>query len=68
MITDVIEIKGGADLSEQFDVIAKGGQVEPGMVVAIDAENSGKLVVANRPYDYTVAGVVTPTSAICCSD
>jgi len=60
----VLEITGGADLSEQFDVTSDGADVEPGMVVAIDAENPGKLVVANRPYDYTVAGVVSGAGGV----
>ncbi len=60
----VLEITGGADLSEQFDVASDGADVEPGMVVAIDAENPGKLVVANRPYDYTVAGVVSGAGGV----
>jgi hypothetical protein len=64
VISDVIEIKGGADLSEQFDVGSDGEDVEPGMVVSIDADNPGKLVVADRPYDYTVAGVVSGAGGV----
>ncbi len=60
----VLEITGGADLSEQFDVTSEGAVVEPGMVVCIDAENPGKLVVADRPYDYTVAGVVSGAGGV----
>ncbi len=60
----VLEITGGADLSEQFDVASEGVDVEPGMVVAIDAENPGKLVVADRPYDCTVAGVVSGAGGV----
>jgi hypothetical protein len=60
----VLEITGGADLSEQFDVASEDANVEPGMVVSIDAENPGKLVVADRPYDYTVAGVVSGAGGV----
>ncbi|UCE59888.1 MAG: hypothetical protein JSU63_20890 [Phycisphaerales bacterium] len=60
----VLEITGGADLSEQFDVASDDAEVEPGMVVAIDADNPGKLVVANKPYDYTVAGVVSGAGGV----
>jgi hypothetical protein len=60
----VLEITGGSDLSEQFDVASNGADVEPGMVVAIDAENPGKLIVANRPYDCTVAGVVSGAGGV----
>ena len=57
VITDVLEIVGGADLSEQFDVA--GEAIEPGMVVAIDPANPGKLAVACEAYDKKVAGIVS---------
>ncbi|MFN0135769.1 MAG: hypothetical protein ACKVS9_06580, partial [Phycisphaerae bacterium] len=53
--TEVLEITG-ADLSEKFptsEVIAEG------MVVAIDAENEGKLCLARGAYNRAVAGVVS---------
>ena len=31
---------------------------QPGMLVKIDAAHPGELVVSDRAYDYTVAGVV----------
>jgi hypothetical protein len=60
----VLEITGGADLSEQFDVAAQDEQVKPGMVVAIDASNPGKLAVTDRPYDRKVAGVVSGAGGV----
>jgi hypothetical protein len=60
----VLEIMGGADLSEQFDVATDGNEIEPGMVVSIDVDNPGKLVVSSRPYDYTVAGVVSGAGGV----
>ena len=35
-VTDVVEIRGGADLSERFDITSGSPTVEPGMVVVID--------------------------------
>ncbi|MCP4246297.1 MAG: hypothetical protein GY778_04535 [bacterium] len=56
IITPVLQITGGADLSENFDV---SGRCEPGYVVCIDAQNPGQLVVSSKAYDRTVAGVIS---------
>src|SRR5205807_1370409 len=53
----VLEIRGGADLSEQFEVSAKHAprnDIEPGMVVSIDPANPGKLAVSHQAYDRKV--------------
>lgn len=59
--TDVLEITGGADLSEQFNVRSRdaGTHPAPGMVVSIDPEHPGELIVSEGAYDRTVAGVVS---------
>jgi hypothetical protein len=59
--TEVVEITGGSDLSEQFDVHppADGPPPKPGMVVCIDPHNPGDLVVSHRAYDDCVAGVIS---------
>lgn len=61
--TEVLEITGGADLSEQFEVAASvlnpDVAPEPGLVVCIDAANPGQLVVCDRAYDSTVAGIIS---------
>lgn len=51
----VLEISG-ADIAEKFPASEK---LEPGMVVAIDAKNSGKLCLARGAYNHCVAGVVS---------
>lgn len=51
----VINITGGSDLSEAFEVT----DATPGAVVCIDADHPGRLVVSRRPYDRTVAGIVS---------
>ncbi len=61
MRCDILQIAGGSDLSEGFDV---NGTVEPGMVVVIDPENPGKLLPANSAYDKKVAGVVSGANGI----
>jgi hypothetical protein len=53
--TKILEITG-ADLAERFPTSDK---VEPGMVVAIDPDNPGKLCLARGAYNTCVAGVVS---------
>jgi hypothetical protein len=60
----VLAITGGADLSEQFDVTAAEGEVIPGLVVCIDADHPGNLLVCTRAYDRTVAGIVSGAGGI----
>ncbi|MCG3128650.1 MAG: hypothetical protein CHACPFDD_03539 [Phycisphaerae bacterium] len=62
---DVLEIRGGSDLSEQFDVSSAGDAgVEPGMVVSIDPARAGKLVVSRQAYDRKVAGIISGADGI----
>lgn len=64
LVTPVLEITAGADLSEQFDVTFAGSEVQPGMVVCIDPQNQGKLVMSTKPYDRTVAGIVSGAGGV----
>jgi hypothetical protein len=66
VITDVLEITGGADLSEQFEIRAAQGDLfpEPGMVVCIDPIHTGKLIVSSKAYDPTVAGIISGAGGI----
>jgi len=57
---DILNIAGGSDVSECFDVRANGEtEVEPGTVVCIDADNPGWLVVSSKACDRTVAGIIS---------
>ena len=64
--TDTLDIRGGSDLSERFDVRGAAGRdaPEPGMVVCIDPERPGDLVVCTRAYDRRVAGVISGAGGI----
>jgi hypothetical protein len=62
--TQVLQITGGSDLSEQFDVNAVHEALKPGMVVSIDSENPGQLRMASAAYDRTVAGVVSGAGGV----
>ncbi|MEM1056304.1 MAG: hypothetical protein AAGI52_12330 [Bacteroidota bacterium] len=61
--TQALELKGGSDIAEPFD-IADSPVLMPGMVVAIDAEAPGALRVADTEYDRTVAGIVSGAGGI----
>lgn len=59
----VVEITGGADLSEKFDIVGTV-EAQPGMVVCIDPANPGRLISSQRAYDRTVAGVVSGAGGV----
>ncbi len=64
--TPILEITGGSDLSEQFDVRSdeKGILPLPGMVVIIAPDNSGELLVSSQSYDRKVAGIISGAGGI----
>jgi hypothetical protein len=61
-----LQITGGADLSEKFDVAPAGGstEIQPGMVVTIDPSNPGKLELSRRSYDRRVLGVISGAGGV----
>jgi hypothetical protein len=61
--TQVLQITGGSDLAEPFE-IAGTENIKPGMVVAIDPEHPGQLRLADQAYDHTVAGCVSGANGI----
>jgi hypothetical protein len=52
----VLEITGGADLAEKFEV---RGSVHPGMVVEIDPFHPGSLRLTKTAYSKRVAGILS---------
>jgi len=64
IITDELQITGGSDLSEQFDITSSHGAIEPGMVVSINPNNPGELLVSSGAYDRTVAGVISGAGGV----
>lgn len=62
--TEVLQITGGSDLSEQFDVRSANGAPQPGAVVSIDPKNPGELTVSTRAYDRAVAGVMSGAGGV----
>ncbi len=55
----VITIRGGADLAEHFEVVSEAAEVKPGMVVMIDTDHEGGVMLASGAYNKRVAGVVS---------
>ncbi len=65
-IAKVIQIQGGCDVAEPFHVHKTADQpaIEPGMVVAIDPDNPGSLMLTERPYDTRVAGIISGANGL----
>ncbi len=61
---DVLQINGGSDLSEKFDIKSIHSPLKPGMIVCIDPENPGQLVTSSKAYDRTVAGIVSGAGGV----
>lgn len=64
-----LQILGGSDLAEPFDVHGAPGaqaaaEVLPGMVVIIDADHPGDLRLSDQAYDTSVAGVVSGANGL----
>ncbi|WP_193213833.1 hypothetical protein [Luteolibacter marinus] len=62
--TQVLEITGGSDLSEQFNINGNDLKPEPGMLVSIDPVNAGELVLSTTAYDRTAAGVISGAGGV----
>lgn len=59
--TGEMQITGGSDLSERFDV---AGDPRPGMVVSIDPDRPGCLIVTREAYDRKVAGIISGANGV----
>ncbi len=55
----VLELTGGSDLAEPFDISSSTSEIQAGMLVCIDPHNPGKLVLSSTAYDRTVAGIIS---------
>jgi len=62
--TQVLQITGGSDLSEQFDIKAGNRILEPGTLVCIDPNHPGQLITSTKAYDRTVAGVMSGAGGV----
>jgi hypothetical protein len=66
VITPVLQITGGADLSEQFKVKSADADSSPapGLVVSIDPQSHGNLRISSRAYDRKVAGILSGAGGV----
>ena len=65
IITQELEITGGSDVSEFFDVNTfRDLKVEPGTVVSIDENDMGKLRISSSAYDKKVVGVISGANGV----
>ena len=62
VICDEVQVRGGADLCERFDV--RGATPQSGTVLCIDPEVVGGLIVSTNPVDPTVVGVISGAGGI----
>jgi hypothetical protein len=58
----VLEITGGCDLAEPFEMSAK--DIPQGAVVVIDNKNPGRLKMSEQAYDHRVAGIISGANGI----
>jgi hypothetical protein len=70
-MTSVLQITGGADFAENFDVNVTEAtaeaittKVEAGMVVSIDPASPGKLALSTQAYDRRVAGIISGAGGV----
>jgi len=61
--TCVLEITGGCDLAEPFEM-SESQPIPKGALVIIDEENPGQLKLSHQAYDKRVAGVVSGAGGI----
>ena len=62
--TQVLQITGGSDLSENFEINAEQDALQPGMIVSIDPQNAGELTLSQTAYDKKVAGIVSGAGGV----
>ena len=61
--TSVLEITGGSDVAEPFEV-SDAEPIPKGSVLVIDEREAGRLRLSRRPYDKRVAGVVSGANGL----
>jgi hypothetical protein len=64
IITDELEIKGGSDLAELFEITGVSDRIKPGMLVSLDRMEAGKLILTQSRYDTNIAGVISGANGI----
>ncbi|MCB0583208.1 MAG: hypothetical protein KDD10_28270 [Phaeodactylibacter sp.] len=63
---DEVQIMGGADISENFEVIESTAEAKavPGMLVSISAGSPGQLEISSQAYDKKAVGVISGANGV----
>lgn len=66
IITDELQIDGGSDISENFEVATEDEKEKPqaGMLLSIDPDAPGQLKVTQEAYDSKIAGIISGANGI----
>ncbi len=64
VFTDEIQINGGSDLAEMFDITDAKENTRPGLLVSLDPNAPGKLMISQEAYDKKIAGVISGANGI----
>ena len=64
VVTDELQLNGGSDFAENFDIGDESARIEPGMLVSIDPAKPGGLIVTAQPNDTKVVGVISGAHGI----
>jgi len=61
---NVLQINGGSDLAEPFEVSESENIAEPGTLMIIDENHPGELKVSIQEYDTRIAGIISGAGGI----
>ena len=64
IVTDELQITAGADIAENFDLSSTSEDIDAGMLVSIDPQETGKLSLTTQAYDTRVAGVISGANGV----
>lgn len=64
LTVDEVEILGGADLAEYFDINSELNEATAGKIVSIDPDQIGNLTLSTQKYDRKVIGVISGANGI----
>lgn len=64
VITDEIQINGGSDLAEMFEVNEHESVIQPGLLVSLDEDNPGELKITDQVRDTKIAGIISGANGV----
>ncbi len=64
VITQELEITGGADLAEYFELSAESPEILAGQIVVIDVNSPGSVCLSKEAYDKKVVGIVSGANGV----